>query len=832
MRFAWEFPKVAAKPKKTDYEDAPQQVPMGRIEHGVRRNPDGGQRKVRVQQVRNGGQQPKTAATTMPLRAGATCPVCHNVGQIYGQVSFNGSDEQLQCARCGWVGTESTLSAEAADKVIGECPHCREPKYNVAAGTCSACGWRTGTPQRRHQYASKEAATNKYPGRCPDCGGHVPAGGGVRSKENGKWVVRHREDEHEDERAGPWRSGYGEYPMADEVYDLTHSSDYYGSKTARENPMNFVQQEAALLQAMATASLADQRKLAEALEDLRADHRASSQSFNDIEMADAVIRDTLTPVATHQMHSTATDWMAEIAIESNWDADVENSVRAEAASWYGRTDAEVRADHQEFVEQALGMARRVASVVGEVTGVAEQAFLDHACHLAGITLGAAGSDEATYTDDWGGDSGDVSEANWPITSPEGETTGDTQDWSLVPNAHASLQAQAEEGWKCDECGNTIHGNDAQGSGHAAGCSLNSKNEVKASRTASPQPGDADDSARGVSSLPNEVTLDGHEETMDNFAPPVAPENAGVSAEDTSSMRAPIIQENKQDAPESGGSGTTPVADESGQGVSKLPAPNNNTPAFSSLLHSAAMSGIDPEEFAFEFEAAAPIADPSGQGVSSLPQVDEADPATMWPWEMSEDGKMPDQGAANVDGVPTPGKGVADYPQPKKSMLAAFEQRHRIAMQLMARYNLDHETAIERAQHAMNVMALDTTAGENPFAKKEAASRDNTGNTSMAPATCAVCGSAIERDPESEENRTWHHADGKSHDHEAKPKGDSDEKKESAKTAGGLENFGDSKAKPFGQKDDDEEEDEAKEASLSPDQVAFRDRVQARLAVRA
>lgn len=31
-------------------------------------------------------------------------------------------------------------------------------------------------------------------------------------------------DERE-ERAGPWRSGYGEYPMADEVYDLTHESE-------------------------------------------------------------------------------------------------------------------------------------------------------------------------------------------------------------------------------------------------------------------------------------------------------------------------------------------------------------------------------------------------------------------------------------------------------------------------------------------------------------------------------------------------------------------------------------------------------------------------------
>lgn len=37
-------------------------------------------------------------------------------------------------------------------------------------------------------------------------------------------------------------------------------------------------------------------------------------------------------------------------------------------------------------------------------------------------------------------------------------------------------------------------------------------------------------------------------------------------------------------------------------------------------------------------------------------------------------------------------------------------------------------------------------------------------------TCATCGDTITRDPEGEENRTWHHTNGTSHDHEAKPSG--------------------------------------------------------------
>lgn len=57
-----------------------------------------------------------------------------------------------------------------------------------------------------------------------------------------------------------------------------------------------------------------------------------------------------------------------------------------------------------------------------------------------------------------------------------------------------------------------------------------------------------------------------------------------------------------------------------------------------------------------------------------------------------------------------------------------------------------------------------TADENPFAKKDGDADDSGGST------CSVCGDPIERDPEGEENRTWHHTNGEKHDHEASPKG--------------------------------------------------------------
>jgi hypothetical protein len=56
---------------------------------------------------------------------------------------------------------------------------------------------------------------------------------------------------------------------------------------------------------------------------------------------------------------------------------------------------------------------------------------------------------------------------------------------------------------------------------------------------------------------------------------------------------------------------------------------------------------------------------AGQAESTLPEVepeDEQAKQTMFPWEIDTQGR----GAADVAGVPTPGRGVGDYPQPKQS----------------------------------------------------------------------------------------------------------------------------------------------------------------------
>lgn len=51
-------------------------------------------------------------------------------------------------------------------------------------------------------------------------------------------------------------------------------------------------------------------------------------------------------------------------------------------------------------------------------------------------------------------------------------------------------------------------------------------------------------------------------------------------------------------------------------------------------------------------------------------------------------------------------------------------------------------------------------------------------------TCVECGAAIERDPAGEEPRTWHHADGQKHEHEARPAESKDAKRKASVVTGG------------------------------------------------
>jgi hypothetical protein len=163
----------------------------------------------------------------------------------------------------------------------------------------------------------------------------------------------------------------------------------------QEAPQTPGRSEVEILQAMASGSLRDQRALLIELEALRGARTASLQEDRDLDLAGAVIADHLTPVLTHEHHTAATDWVLEddLFAADIPQGDPAQNATVEASMWFGRVSPEVKADREEFAEQAMGMARVVAGKYGESAGLAERAFLDHVSHLHGKTANEIDGEE-------------------------------------------------------------------------------------------------------------------------------------------------------------------------------------------------------------------------------------------------------------------------------------------------------------------------------------------------------------------------------------------------------------------------------------------------------
>lgn len=110
------------------------------------------------------------------------------------------------------------------------------------------------------------------------------------------------------------------------------------------------------------ATFAEQREAVMALDDYDKNQRTAAQNARDLDWADAVVRETLSPVVSHevQRNVTDTDWLGEYTGSANTHKAV-----AEASLWYSRISPEVKSDAHEFAIQAEGFMRREASKHGE-----------------------------------------------------------------------------------------------------------------------------------------------------------------------------------------------------------------------------------------------------------------------------------------------------------------------------------------------------------------------------------------------------------------------------------------------------------------------------------
>lgn len=165
-----------------------------------------------------------------------------------------------------------------------------------------------------------------------------------------------------------------------------------------------MRKEAEILREMANAPLDVQRTLMVELNEVRAAHSQAVQDDRDTDIANAIIRDTLTPVIAHERTTTATDWLGDVEASSDT---YDHAMRTEATLWFRKVSAEVKADRDEFAEQAMGVARRESGRFGESAEAAYHSFLETVGRLykqaAGdspgqVDVDQSGNAESTVTD--------------------------------------------------------------------------------------------------------------------------------------------------------------------------------------------------------------------------------------------------------------------------------------------------------------------------------------------------------------------------------------------------------------------------------------------------
>lgn len=168
----------------------------------------------------------------------------------------------------------------------------------------------------------------------------------------------------------------------------------------------------------------------DAFERERAD-RASAE--REVDLGARIASARLTPVALHEHHTAATDWLSDY--EPPAPADYRVQMIAQASAWYRSLDPGVRADAGEFSEQARGRARVLASSYGSRAPLAQVEFLQAAAYLR--SQGASGLPQIDQL---------IDPNNQPAATPYPEqvfpTFGEEQDPfnGVEDNAHGSQAA--------------------------------------------------------------------------------------------------------------------------------------------------------------------------------------------------------------------------------------------------------------------------------------------------------------------------------------------------------------------------------------------------------
>jgi hypothetical protein len=181
--------------------------------------------------------------------------------------------------------------------------------------------------------------------------------------------------------------------------------------------------------AMATTHDSQQQFMA-AAED--AQRRVTQQATLDRETdLVAAVTTTIVPGRVHELHTAATDWLAESPTGSS-QRTAQHEMIAKGTVWYQGLAHPVRADLAEFVEQARSFARRTTGAYGEQAQSAEQAFFEHVASMRDREEQAGIFAQAAPMPSQPGD-------------PEGTfTTGGGQDWAPADATSSNRAPQLQE----------------------------------------------------------------------------------------------------------------------------------------------------------------------------------------------------------------------------------------------------------------------------------------------------------------------------------------------------------------------------------------------------
>lgn len=131
-----------------------------------------------------------------------------------------------------------------------------------------------------------------------------------------------------------------------------------------------------LAQAAHAKTLEESQRLVAAAEDLRHSRAAAARADRDVDLAHAMVHETLTPVPVFEHHTAATDWLADETTTADPQA-MQHHILAQASLWYERLPEAVKTHPEELAQQAVGTARSLAGGYGRQAAAAEAVFLDH-----------------------------------------------------------------------------------------------------------------------------------------------------------------------------------------------------------------------------------------------------------------------------------------------------------------------------------------------------------------------------------------------------------------------------------------------------------------------